>query len=490
MKTRFSILALAAFTLTTGLSAQDNNFLPGDILVMLKPDGNAATIASDLRTLDGKATGISVVRELSKPMRTWLLHFDASAVPQQVMLRAVERHPAAMLAQNNHEIHERSTTPNDPNFGSSGSTWRPGPRYRQRPGLGHHHGRAYRQWRQHRRGGDGGRRPAAPRPDRERLVQPRRDPGNSIDDDGNGYVDDYRGWSVATNDDNAYGGPHGTSVAGMIGATGDNSIGVAGANWHVKIMPVEYASLNDAEVMELYTYPLVMRRLYNESGGTEGAFVVATNASWGIDGADHTDYPLWCAIYDSLGTEGVLNCGATANNAVDIDVVDDMPTGCESDFMISVTATDDNDMRTFSAWGATTIDVGAPGDNIYTTQIGGGYGNTSGTSFASPLTAGVIGLLYSAPCADMMDLVHSDPMAGAYYSAAGALQRRGPGGQPAGQYRHRRTHQQLQQPAWIMNNCGACPNATTSAPPTPASAPRSSTGRPPTVDVQHPVPPC
>jgi subtilisin family serine protease len=142
-----------------------------------------------------------------------------------------------------------------------------------------------------------------------------------------------------------------------------------------------------------------MRRLYNETDGEKGAFVVATNASWGINGGEPADSPLWCAMYDSLGAQGVLNCGATANNNVDVDVVGDLPTACPSDFMISVTATNIDDMRTFSAYGATTIDVGAPGDNVYTTSISGGYGTTSGTSFASPLTAGVIGLLYSAPCA-------------------------------------------------------------------------------------------
>src|SRR5690606_37304415 len=116
--------------------------------------------------------------------------------------------------------------------------------------------------------------------------------------------------------------------------------------------------------------------------------------------------PLWCAIYDTLGTAGVLNCGATSNSNVNIDVVGDLPTACPSDHLISVTATDNNDNRTFSAYGSTHVDLGAPGEDVRTTSIGGGYGTTSGTSFASPLTAGVIGLLYSAPCASMMSLVH------------------------------------------------------------------------------------
>ena len=73
-----------------------------------------------------------------------------------------------------------------------------------------------------------------------------------------------------------------------------------------------------------------------------------------------------------------------------------MPTGCSSPYMVSVTATDDNDVRTFSAYGATTIDLGAPGDAVFLPSGTSGYGNTSGTSFASPCVAGAIALVYSA----------------------------------------------------------------------------------------------
>ena len=133
----------------------------------------------------------------------------------------------------------------------------------------------------------------------------------------------------------------------------------------------------------------------------QGAFVVATNASWGIDGANPANYPVWCAYYDDLGAVGILNCGATANNNVNIDVVGDMPTGCGSDYMVAVTATNSSDVRTFSGYGATTIDLGAPGENVFLPSGSTGYGGTSGTSFASPCVAGGIALVYSAPCADL-----------------------------------------------------------------------------------------
>ena len=98
-----------------------------------------------------------------------------------------------------------------------------------------------------------------------------------------------------------------------------------------------------------------------------------------------------------------------ANNNVNIDQVGDLPTACASEYMVSVTATNDNDVRTFSGYGATTIDLGAPGEDVYTTSSGGGYTSTSGTSFASPATAGAIALVYSAPCASLSAISHSNP---------------------------------------------------------------------------------
>ena len=120
---------------------------------------------------------------------------------------------------------------------------------------------------------------------------------------------------------------------------------------------------------------------------------------------------MWCAYYDDLGAVGILNCGATANNNVNIDVVGDMPTGCGSDYMVAVTATNDNDVRTFSGYGATTIDLGAPGENVFLPSGSTGYGGTSGTSFASPCVAGGIALVYSAPCADLASNALSSPQA-------------------------------------------------------------------------------
>lgn len=453
MKQPIILLSLVLSFPFTG-SAQHADHLPGDFIVMLAHGADASAVCEDLRTWNGQPTGLQAVKLLSAPMRTWLLHFDNAMVPEHALLRALERHPQVMLAQYNHVVHDR-IAPNDPQYGAQ---WQ------------HVNIDSELAWDITTGGvtatGDTivvcvVENADLPHPDLvgNAWFNHFEIPNNGIDEDGNGYTDDFKGWNPGGNDDDVYGGSHGTSVAGMIGARGNNGAGVAGANWNVKIMVVTRDGISEAAVVESYTYPWVMRRMYNDSGGNAGAFVVATNSSWGIDNADHTDFPIWCAMYDSLGSDGILSCGATANNNVNIDVVDDMPTGCESDFMISVTATNNADMRTFSGYGATTIDVGAPGADIFTTTIGGGYGSTSGTSFASPLTAGVIGLLYSAPCASLMDLVHSDPEAGALYirqalfngvELVGNL----PGNCVTGGRIN--SYNSLQ---WILDNCGACPGA-------------------------------
>jgi hypothetical protein len=232
---------------------------------------------------------------------------------------------------------------------------------------------------------------------------------NNIDDDANGRIDDYDGWNVGTDTDAISAGGHGTAVSGMIGSVGNNSNGGAGVNWDVEIMQVQAQNLTEAGVILAYDYPYDMRNQFNNTNGALGAFVVSVNSSWGIDNADADNYPIWCNFYDDMGMVGILNCGATANNNVNIDVVGDMPTGCTSEYMIAVTATNSSDVRTFSGYGIVSIDLGAPGASVWLPSGGSGYSGTSGTSFASPCVAGAIALLYAAPCAQLANDAITNP---------------------------------------------------------------------------------
>lgn len=396
---------LFLFLLTLSIVARPQAaIVPGDALVMLRAGASARAIAADLVRVDGVPTGVQAMEEVSAPMRTWLFRFDPGSIPQAVMLRAFRAHPSVQLAQNNHLVTER-LVPNDDQYDQQ---WF------------HQNIQSELAWDITTGGvtatGDTIvvaiiEKADLTHPDlaANAWINHGEVPNNGIDDDGNGYVDDVRGWDPVSQNDNVYSGSHGTRVAGMIGAEGNNGSQVVGANWQVKMMPVNYQNTQESAVLAAYTYPLVMRRLYNSSAGSRGAFVVATNASWGVDGGQPEDAPIWCAVYDTLGAAGVLNCASTTNNNANVDVVGDLPTACPSDFMISVTATNSNDVRTFSGYGATTVDVGAPGDGVFTTTSGGGTGNTSGTSFASPLTAGVVALMYSVPCPSLAALAHNDP---------------------------------------------------------------------------------
>lgn len=406
MQSLLKTLPCLIFLLASSLLAKGQApIVPGHVIAMLQPNASVDEVAADLEQVKGVRTAVRVERELSAPMRAWLFTFDPDALPQEAMLRAFRAHKGVQLAQNNHVIEERATTPNDPQFDAQ--WW-------------HQNIQSELAWDITTGGvtatGDTIVVAIIEKADLEHpdlaanaWMNHAEIPGNGIDDDGNGYVDDVLGWNPQSNDDNVYNGSHGTQVAGMIGAVGNNDNQVVGVNWNVKMMPVHYRNTQEANVLESYTYPLVMRRLYNSSGGARGAFVVATNASWGVDGGQPADAPIWCALYDTLGTAGILNCGSTTNSNVDVDLVGDLPTACPSDYMISVTATNSNDMRTFSGYGATTVDLGAPGAGVLTTAIGGGTNSPNGTSFASPLTAGVIALMYSVPCPSLAALAHNDP---------------------------------------------------------------------------------
>lgn len=387
-------------------TSYEDILIPDQVIVQMYPGVSGEEIVR----LMPQNIGFQIVELLSPTMNIWLFSFDDTVTNVNSVLNQVHELPQVNLAQENTWVYFREV-PNDPLYSNQ---W-------QHPKIqlpeawdittggttanGHdivvciiesanvmgHADLSPNHWK-----------------NEEEI------PNNGIDDDGNGYIDDYNGWNVASNNDQIGTGAHGTQVAGMIGAKGNNELGVVGANWDVKMMVVAGYNqpFNQAQIVKAYEYPLKMRQMWNDSNGAEGAFVVATNASWGIDNGNPDDYPIWCGVYDTLGQEGILNCGATTNNNANVDVFGDMPTTCPSEFMVSVTATNSND-TSFTGYGLTHVDVAAPGSNIYTTSGSGSYGSTSGTSFASPYTAGLIGLMYSIPCQSFMDLVMTDPQAAA-----------------------------------------------------------------------------
>lgn len=241
-------------------------------------------------------------------------------------------------------------------------------------------------------------------------------PGDFLDNDGNGYVDDFRGWNVMLQNDQIGGqsASHGTPVCGIIGARGNNTIGVSGTNWKIKILFVASRTETLSDNLAAFNYVLANRRLYRKTQGSKGAFIVSLNCSWGADNKFPDDAPLWCAAYDSLGAEGIVSVGATANNPVNVDIQGDLPTTCPSPYLISVTSLTKQDLiASNAAWGAENIDLGAYGADIFTIRSGNAYGAFTGTSAAAPQVSGAIGLLYAAPCPTLTALGQVSPKDGA-----------------------------------------------------------------------------
>lgn len=400
----------------TALWSQRTATVPGDFIVHTDAGASIHQIVESILTIDGIPTGMRVVRTLCASTQIYLLHADGGLLSDGKILQSLRGIPGVKVAQFNHILDERSL-PDDPSFSN--------------------------QWQWNNKGQTGGK-PGADislldawkittggttargdtivvavvdnginrnHPDFQGNIwfNLHEIPFNGIDDDGNGYIDDVRGWNTSFENDSIYGGSHGTPVSGMIGAKGNNGIGVSGVNWDVKIMVIRPSSTQEALVIAAYSYALAQRKLYHSSNGSKGAFVVAVNSSWGINYGQPADAPIWCAFYDSLGVHGILSTGATANLNIDVDVQGDLPTGCPSDYLISVTSTNSNDNKANAAWGKTTIDLAAPGQGIHTTHNNGDYSNTSGTSFASPTVAGIVGLLYSIPCEALGEDAMNDP---------------------------------------------------------------------------------
>jgi subtilisin family serine protease len=226
------------------------------------------------------------------------------------------------------------------------------------------------------------------------------DPVDGIDNDGNGYVDDVRGYNFADNNNSIYGGgtsgnrdDHGTHVAGTIGATGGNGTGVVGMNWRVTIISGKFLGSNGgttANAVRAIDY-------FTDLKLRHGLNIVATNNSWGGGGFSQ-------ALRDAIeraNRAGILFVAAAGNGGGDgvgdnNDATPNYPSNYTNANVIAVAAiTSTGAKSSFSNFGATTVDIGAPGSGIISTTAFNTYSNFSGTSMATPHVTGACALYAS-----------------------------------------------------------------------------------------------
>lgn len=212
-------------------------------------------------------------------------------------------------------------------------------------------------------------------------INPGEIAGNGVDDDGNGRIDDMRGWDFYNNDNDPMDdNGHGTHTSGTFGGVGNNGVGVAGVAWNCKIMGLKFLGGSGG-------------------GSTTGAIsavqyltqksIKVSNNSWGGGGFSQ-------ALFDAIAASrnvGHVFVAAAGNSGANIDSAPTYPASYNIDNIISVAASDNNDQRaSFTNYGVTSVDLAAPGVNIYSTYLSG-YDYLDGTSMATPHVAGAVALV-------------------------------------------------------------------------------------------------
>ena len=362
-------------------------FVPGEILVQFNPLTSSARIHGVLGS-----NAVEVVRYYS------IVDVYQLAVPNgQSTDKAMERFrslPEVKAVQPNYIRRVTAGLPNDP-FWTSGQLW----------GLGKI--RADAVWAGMTTGDasviiadlDTGVDYTHPDLAANMWHNPGEVPGNQIDDDNNGYVDDVYGIDVV-NANEAANGPedpmddhgHGTHVAGTIAGVGNNGAGVAGVTWNSKILACKFidgtGAGTDADAIGCFDYIVGLKR--------RNVNIRVSNTSWGS-----TDGPapvLQCAVA-TAGAAGILNVFGAGNDGADDDATPFYPSSFSSAGIVSVAASDANDNRaSFTNIGATSVDLAAPGVGIASTflsSVNGGYAMSSGTSMAAAHVSGAAALLAS-----------------------------------------------------------------------------------------------
>jgi len=393
MKIKIYLLTLLLLPALTILAQKESTINLGQLLVKFKPQVVPENFMVGFQTYARDGGGIWLEKKLSKAANINLIGYDTLTVNAINLLEEIKKDPQVEYACFDISVESRGDMPDDPNLASQWGLFSIG---------------TEKVW-EITKGGvsalgdtivvailDTGFDINHEDLKGNIWINKGEKPGDKIDNDQNGYIDDVSGWNFIHQSAMHIADNHGSSVAGIIGAKGNNGKGISGMNWHVKLMVFETRLVSD--IIAAYDYIIEQRERYNRTKGKQGAFVVTTNASFGVNKIKCVDQPLWGEMYDRLGAAGILSAAGAANNPWNVDEVGDMPTTCKSDYLMTVLNTNPKDERyAGSAFGAVSIDMGAPGQNSFSTRNNNEYGAFHGNSAAAPHLAGAIALLYSIP---------------------------------------------------------------------------------------------
>ena len=379
-------------------------YMGGELLVKFKPN---ATDAELLDVVRGGALGL--IKHIHTDAMKATGHPGVSHMrtgrPLRQAMEFLNRHPAVEYAEPNW-VYTHQAVANDPLFGN-GSLW--GMYGDQSSPANQYGSQAAEAWTAGYIGSisvvvgviDEGMQSTHPDLAANIWTNP-GDPLDGVDNDGNGYVDDIHGWDFYENNNSIYDGTgddHGTHVTGTIGAVGGNGEGVAGVNWNVNIISGKFLGPNGgttADAVEAVDY-------FTDLKLNHAVNVVALNNSWGGGGFSQ-------ALLDAIvraAQQNILFVAAAGNGdwrgrAINTDVTPFYPScynttaGAGYNSVISVTAIDSTGAKaSWANYGATTVDLGAPGVTIWSTLPENTYGAYSGTSMATPHVTGAIALYAS-----------------------------------------------------------------------------------------------
>ncbi len=370
MKWLFSFIVLAVFAVSgISFAGQALPYADGEILVKFREQVRTDSARTEQAI---KAAGTDVVRHLPHAGLSLVKVGDKETV--EAAVKRLRQHPDVEYAEPNYKRYRMALTPNDPLFSSQ---W--GLPKIQAPAA----------WDT----GQGSKAVIVAMPDTgidinhpdlnaNLWLNSGEICNNGIDDDLNGVIDDCYGANMITKSGNGIDDEgHGSHVAGIIGAVGNNGVGVAGVNWYVSLMALKFMAADGvgsvADEIDAINYAKL-----------KGARVV--NMSFGS--SDPSEFERQAIA----GASSILFAAAACNNHQNSDIFPCYPASYDLPNMISVAATDENDnLASFSNYGPTTVGVAAPGVDIESTFLGSTYHLLSGTSMSTPFVSGLAALILS-----------------------------------------------------------------------------------------------